>query len=136
MQQKCKRWCRHLQRLCGTKQIWEVLAFFGRFDVGRLLEALHAEATNETAEPPAHDEVSQQNRLRLHHQKAEAIAVHREEVQRCGASQPAYTRRQMQVLENLDSGGSTGGVSRRIIDSWQPPDFREFLEDEQEDRIP
>ena len=32
----------------------------------------------------------------------------------------------------MDIGGSTGGGSRRIIDSWQPPDWREFLEDEQE----
>ena len=33
----------------------------------------------------------------------------------------------------MDIGGSTGGVSRRIIDSWQLPDFREFLEDDDED---
>ena len=32
----------------------------------------------------------------------------------------------------LDIGGSTGGGSRRIIDSWQPPDWHAFLADEQE----
>ena len=31
-QQKRKRWCRHLQRICGAKPIWEVIAFTGRFD--------------------------------------------------------------------------------------------------------
>ena len=30
----------------------------------------------------------------------------------------------------LDIGGSTGGGSRRIIDGWQPPDWRHFLQDE------
>ncbi len=37
--QKRKRRCRHLQRVCGTKQIWEVLAFSGRFDVEWLTQA-------------------------------------------------------------------------------------------------
>ena len=31
----------------------------------------------------------------------------------------------------LDMGGSTGGGSRRIIDSWQPPCWREFLKEEE-----
>ncbi len=29
--------------------------------------------------------------------------------------------------DTLDIGGSTGGLSRRVIDSWQPPDHVEFL---------
>jgi len=28
---------------------------------------------------------------------------------------------------HLDIGGSTGGGSRRIIDGWVPPDWRQFL---------
>ena len=129
-----------------------------------------------TAEPPARDAVSQEERHRLHHDKAEAtarynegrrLARHRDELQRRGASQPAshgqevqtFTRRQLEVLERWDSGelrnnrnsaivalghgrlrtargdyldigGSTGGGSRRIIDGWQPPDWRHFLQDE------
>ena len=35
---KRSRWCRHLRRACGTKHIWEMLAFTGRFDV-KLLRA-------------------------------------------------------------------------------------------------
>ena len=37
-EQKHKRWCRHLQRVCGTKQLWEVLAFSGTFDLDMLAE--------------------------------------------------------------------------------------------------
>ena len=141
---------------------------------------MYNEPSDETAEPPARGEVSQEQRRRLHHDKAEAIARynegerlarHRAELQRRGASQPAshgqqvatLTRRQLEVLQKwesgellsnrnraivavghgrlrtaggdyLDIGGSTGGGSRRIIDSWQPPDWREFLADDQGDR--
>jgi hypothetical protein len=158
----------------GTKQIWEVLAFSGRFDVDMLTQALHAEPS----EPPAHDEVMKEERRRLHHDKAEAIsrynegerlARYRQELLRGGATQPAdqgqevptLTRKQLDVLRKWDSGelrvnrnqaivalghgrlrtaggdyldigGSTGGGSRRIIDSWQPPDWRDFLQDERE----
>ena len=31
--------------------------------------------------------------------------------------------------EYMEIGGSTGGGSRRIRDDWQPPDWREFLQD-------
>ena len=30
----------------------------------------------------------------------------------------------------LDIGGSTGGGSRRVLDTWQPPDWRRFLEEQ------
>ena len=40
-EQKHKRWCRHLQRVCGTKQLWEVLAFSGIFDLNMLAEVIH-----------------------------------------------------------------------------------------------
>ena len=33
----------------------------------------------------------------------------------------------------LDIGGSVGGGSRRIIDSWKPPDWREWLESPDEE---
>ena len=73
-----------------------------------------------------------------------------------GASQPAFSSWQKKLLQqwdsselrqelnkavsawghgrlrsahgrHLDIGGSTGGESRRIIDGWVPPDWREFL---------
>ena len=30
--QKRKRWHRHLQRICGSKQVWEILSFTGCFE--------------------------------------------------------------------------------------------------------
>ena len=33
-----------------------------------------------------------------------------------------------EVGRYMDIGGSTGGVSRRIIDRWTPPDPEDFLE--------
>ena len=74
-----------------------------------------------------------------------------------GQEVPAFTPQELEVLQLWDSGallanrnsahvalanlrtaqgdylaigGSTGGGSRRIIDSWQPPDWRQFLHDE------
>ena len=165
--QKRKRWHRHLQRVCGTKQIWEVLAYSGRFDVQYLSQALH----NQFEEEPRAQEpqvLMERPPARLHHEKAEAIGRHKEgerlnrqwqELQRGGATEPAghFTRRQLEVLDSYDSGellrlrnnailavghgrlrnarggtldigGSTGGGSRRILDSWHPPDWHEFLE--------
>ena len=43
-QQKDKRWCRHLQRLCGMEQLWKVLAFHGRFDAELLRALPHGQA--------------------------------------------------------------------------------------------
>ncbi len=181
-EQKHKRWQLHLQCVCGSKQIWELLAFTGGFDVHWLERALHAEADNASTPPHPREEAAHQHRRRLHHAKAEAIARctegerrarHRAGLLSRGASQPAgrarepllLTRRQVELLEkyrndelraarnhpiialghdqlhnrrghNTDVGGSTGGVSRRIIDSWKHPDFREFLEEEHEEWRP
>ena len=35
-----KRWCRELQRRCGSKQIWELVSFTGRWEPDFLEEAL------------------------------------------------------------------------------------------------
>ena len=37
-----------------------------------------------------------------------------------------HGRLRSEAGEHLDIGGSTGGGSRRIIDGWTPPDWREF----------
>ena len=112
-QQKRKRWHRHLQRVCGTKAIWEVLAFSGRFDPGCLEQALRNETDDEIAESSAPDEASRRNNIRLHHETAEAVARykeglrlawHREVQQNGGTSNHVFTPLQLQVLEDLDSG--------------------------------
>ncbi len=174
-QQKRKRWCRHLQRVCGTKQIWEVLAYTGRFDVDLLRQTLQFAEAEEELEMPASASEEKRGRRALRHAKAEAkarfiegrrLASRRDMERQGGASQPAssgqetvtFTRKQLEVLEKwdngmlrqelnkaivevghgrlknatgefMDIGGSTGGGSRRIIDGWVPPDWRQFLEE-------
>ena len=164
-EQKRSRWCRHLQRACGSKQSWEVLAFTGRFDVCFLLAA--AQEPDPDAEAKAATESLTEVRRKLHHTKAEAKAAYNKGVRlpskrktrrERSASQPARTsmqnhghalekydsgqlRREMNDAvaqfghgrlvgpsgETLDIGGSTGGGSRRIVDSWEEPDWRQFV---------
>ena len=130
-----------------------------------LRRALHAEPRDEAAQPPAGEQVSQEQRRRLQHNKAEAIALHNEGARLARYRQKAetFTPRELEVLQKWDSGellskrneaivavghgrlqsaqgdyldigGSTGGGSRRIIDSWQPPDWRDFLQYRQDAR--
>jgi len=175
--QKRKRWHQHLQQVCGTKEIWETLAFTGRFDADILREALRSTEQDGDAEEETQD-AGQQQRRRLLHAQAEARASYNEGRRLAGqrdahwdrlrgASQPAreagssegapsLTSWQENLLQRWDSGellrdknsavaawghgrlrsadgqvldigGSTGGGSRRIIDGWTPPDWREFL---------
>ena len=174
--QKRKRWCRHLQRVGGTKQIWEVLAFSGRFDTEMLLAALHQDDgySGAAIEPPAVSLRSWEQRAQLHHAKAEAVARYeegarlnryQEHLKRSGSQGQhvkPFTGYQRSVLRRwesgelrrtrnravlalghgriysrhgdyLDIGGSTGGGSRRILDNWQPPDWREFCSDDEEE---
>ena len=42
-----------------------------------------------------------------------------------------HGRLRSEAGEYMDIGGSTGGGSRRIIDDWTPPDWQEFLEQEE-----
>ncbi len=119
--QKLNRWHSHVQRLCGTEQIWEVLAFTGRFDVTWLEKALRADADDSIAPLPLRDEAAQQHRRQLHHARAEAVARfmegerlarHRAKQRSRGASQPAggaqgkvpLTRKQAELLHKFDNG--------------------------------
>ena len=155
-----------MQRVAGTKQIWEVLAFSGRFEVPMLVDALSNQRDGETAEPADREQASDEERRRLYHEKAEAIARHIEGSRlarlrdTAGTKVDKLTDEQKDVLAKYDSGellkkrneavlafghgrlenargdyldwgGSAGGGSRRIIDGWQPPDWRTFLEEEE-----
>ena len=160
-----------MQRICGTKQLWEILSFSGRFD---------AEIVRDTQELPARDpddeeerpvacglpveaqEAEKGRRRALLHAKAVAKARYFEGERLAALEQRGSLRApsaaQLDVLsqwhsgqlrehrnnaiaatghgrllratgEVLDIGGSTGGGSRRILDNWQPPDWRKFLEE-------
>ena len=169
-----------MQRVCGTKQIWEILVFTGRFDVETLEAALARRSSEQDGDAEEDTQgADQEQRRLLRHAKAEAQALynkgrrlarqrdaHRD--RSCGASQPAgeagscdmtqaLTSRQTDLLKRYDSGvlrdelnkavaayghgclrsedgdtlnigGSTGGVSRCLIDAWRIPDYQRFLD--------
>ena len=162
--QKRKRWCRHLQRMCGTKSLFEMLAFTGDLDLQKLAQAVR------TSEKDRRDDDAsihaQQRRQKLQKAKAEAKALFNEGARldryHAAAVVPGhrpmtdFTLAQITILERfqsgelrrklnqaivnvghgrlvsmkgdtLDIGGCTGGVSRRILDEWKPPDYRKFL---------
>ena len=106
--QKRKRWCRHLQRVCGTKQIWEILAFTGRFDPDIFRKAFQSSKQNRDLEEEPRV-ASKSDRRRLLHAKAEARARYNE-AQRLykqpftASSAPPLTRWQLELLQRLDSG--------------------------------
>ena len=53
--QKRKRWHQHLQRVCGTKETWEILAFAGRFDADILREGFRSAEQDGDAEDEMQD---------------------------------------------------------------------------------
>ena len=172
--QKGKRWCRHLQRICGTNQIWEMLAFTGRFEADMLREALRSSEQDGDAEEETQGADQEPRRL-LRHGKAEAqarfndgrrLARQRDAHKDPSRSQDSFTtarrsrltprstqwsllqrwvsgelRRELNEAvaacghrpvgsrggEHLDIGDSTGGGSRRLVDGWVPPDWRQFF---------
>ena len=71
--QKGKRWRRHLERICGTKEIWEILAFTGRFEADKLREALRSSEQDGDVEEETQD-VDGQYWRRLLRARAEAQA--------------------------------------------------------------
>ena len=163
-QQRRKRWHRHLQRLAGSKQNWEILAFAGLSGVKSLADAQTNPYSDDDAE--AAPKVSREEQRSLRRAKAEArsgynegkrLAEKRDMVLRDkGALLLTDTQTAMlkkfddgslrhnmnqaiaktghgQLVlatgETLDIGGITGGGSRRIIDAWYPPDWRQVLQD-------
>ena len=131
MQQKRKRWCRNLQRVCGSKQIWEALAFTGRFDVVMFRQTLQSPDEEEGAENSEMAAEESRRRRALHHAKAEAKAAFNEGKRLArrrelsgGASQPAggskkvvlLTRRQVEILEQWDSGMLLSNLNAAIVE--------------------
>ena len=146
-QQKRKRWCRHLQRICGAKVLWEVIAFTGRFEPTLLSKTVEAEQTQHARHGP-----TKQERRRLRNEKTEAKSRLRQ-AERLGKPVSAYQKDLLvrfksgelhrdlclAVLRHghgtmkapdgteLPIGGSTVGASRLILHDHVAPDVQAFL---------
>ena len=168
--QKRKRWHRHLQRICGTKQVWENLSFTGCFEPALIQAAVMRGKDGQQDEEEEKQQVDQEERVRLMHRKIEARARYKEacrlkqRVDDCSksgrdASQLAqgFSSHQQRLLKRLESGqllwqmnsavgewghgrlespdgahcvyigGSTGGLTRELVDKRQPPSFLDFI---------
>ena len=75
--QKGRRWSRHLQSICGTEQIWEMLASTGRFEADILRETLCLCEQDGDVEEETQD-ADGQHLCRLLRVKAEAQARYNE----------------------------------------------------------
>ena len=163
-----------MQSICGTEQIWEMLAFTGRFGADILRETLCLCEQDGDVEEETHD-ADGQHLCRLLRVKAEAQARYNEgrrlarqrdarrdssrsrgSLTRARRSRLTLSSTQWSLLqrwvsgelrrelneavaaceqrpvgsrcgEHLHIGACTGGGSRRLVDGWVPPDWREFL---------
>ena len=114
--QKKKRWRVHLEEVCGTKQIWEVLAFTGWFHSDSFLEVLRLSGQDRDAKEKPQI-VHRQQRRDLHHARVKARADYTEG----RASQPAWQQR---VGTGVGWHGGASGRSGRLAHGWVPPPWR------------
>ena len=114
--QKKKRWRVHLEEVCGTKEIWEVLAFTGWFHSDSFLEVLRLSGQDRDAKEKPQI-VHRQQRRDLHHARVKARADYTEG----RASQPAWQQR---VGTGVGWHGGASGRSGRLAHGWVPPPWR------------
>ena len=140
-EQRRKRWCRHMQRACGTKQIWEILAFTGRFDASDFRATLASRPSERDGdtEEAMHDDERKKRRRLLQNAKEQAKARYNEGRRLArqrdthrdrsgGASQPAWESgssgmrqglsfRQTVLLEDFRSGRLMMELNERKV-AW------------------
>ena len=147
------RWGVEMQRRLGSKVLWELVSFTGKFSVEFLTRV-----TNVVASQP--DVVASQQELKANAVKCRADlrwAGSLDKKRQSGFSK--FTHYEMKVLSDFDSdklrkqaneatkasghgrlknadgtfidiGAETGGLTRTILDNWVPPDFPSEDEDE------
>ena len=138
----------------GTKHIWTLLSFTGRFDVAFLEESIAKGATFPTRMPGERTE--RQKKDARNAQIARARLRQAKNLDRLeGTTCRPFTARQREVLDQyrsgwlrkeankltlisghgrlkredesfVDIGGSTGGFVRTALDDWGPPDLKDF----------
>ena len=112
--QKKKRWRVHLEEVCGTKQIWEVLAFTGWFHSDSFLEVLRLSGQDRDAKEKPQI-VHRQQRRDLHHARVKA---------RADSGLPSAVAWQQRVGTGVGWHGGASGRPGRLAHGWVPPPWR------------
>ena len=116
-------------RVCGTKEVCEILSYTGRFDPGLLKKAVEKDKDGRQHGEEKNQEMDQEERLRLMHCKVEAWARYKEArrlAKRLGdhpkggrdAAQLAQrlTSHQRRLLERLKSGELLGEMNIAVTE--------------------
>ena len=147
--QKRKRWCREMQRRCGSRVLWELISFSGRFDPEWLRGALAC-----TPDPVEGGDDAKRQSMEMKRQVMEARAdlrfANSLDKKRKRTPTAKFTQREQDLLHKLDTdmlrkrshdltmkfghgrvhkkdgsyveiGGSSGGQARRVLDNYVPP---------------
>ena len=151
MKKKMKsRWNLHCQRLGGTQPMWLLLSFTGRFET-RFFEDREAPEQQEEANQEQKKATAKAANARGRYRYARNLANKLDNGQRLGSAEMEEVnlyksgvllkkandltllsghgtlRRPGDAAECL-IGASTGGIVRRILENWEEPDRRHFLE--------
>ena len=155
---KGKRWTREKQRRCGTHQMWDIISFSGKLDAEFLEQGLSTQATASADASQLGDEDNvPKERTRLAHKAREDLRWAEHLARAKAAGRKRFTRQDQYFLAELangnllrkandatrasghgrlrksdgtyeDIGGSTGGLTRTVLDNWKPPDLEDPLD--------
>ena len=104
----------HLEEVCGTKQIWEVLAFTGWFHSDSFREVLSLSGQDRDAKEKSQI-VHRQQRRDLHHARVKA---------RADSWLPSAVACQQRVGTGVGWHGGASGRPGRLAHGWVPPPWR------------
>ena len=155
---KGKRWTREKQRRCGTHQMWDIISFSGKLDAEFLEQGLSTQATASADASQLGDEDNvPKERTRLAHKAREDLRWAEHLARAKAEGRTRFTRQDQYFLAELangnllrkandatrasghgrlrksdgtyeDIGGSTGGLTRTVLDNWKPPDLEDPLD--------
>ena len=115
-----------MQRICGTKQIWEVLAFTGRFDADILGKTMEENADRQQDVPEEIQEEHLEQRRLLQREKVEAKARYNEALRLARRRDahldrrkdaPSFNSSQQRLLQLFDSGHLLRDCNSSIV-AW------------------
>ena len=151
MNRKKSRWDLHCQRLGGTRQMWLLLSFTGRFETKFFRD-------KEAPEKQEEAEIQAQKRATVNAANARARWRHAANLARKRTDGQDLTDKQIEEVKlyeegsllakaneltlrsghgtlrrpgdgsKLEIGGSTRGIVREILGDWEEPDPKHFLE--------